>query len=352
MADTPLPPPEALRAARADDPKMRDRDLADRLGAREAQLAAAFAGEGVTRIAAAPSRILPLVPALGEVMGLTRNDSCVHEKVGVYTPYHEGPHAGIVLGEDIDLRIFPAQWVHGFAFAKTAEDGSVRRSLQVFDAAGDAIHKIFLRPGSDILAWDRLVADLRLDDQSQVLPVEPRRAVEGPVTDPARAADLSARWQAMTDTHQFLGLVKDLGLNRLGAYHMIGAPWARPLGTDAVDAALTASRDAGIGIMIFVGNRGCIQIHSGPVEKLVPMGPWSNVMDPGFNLHLRRDHIAQVWAVTKPTDHGAAVSIEAFDAQGGLILQMFPIPKAGKDSRTDWGRIVDALPTLDALEVA
>jgi hypothetical protein len=43
-------------------------------------------------------------------------------------------------------------------------------------------------------------------------------------------------------------------------------------------------------VMIFVGNMGCIQIHGGPVEKIVPMGPWINVMDPRFNLHLRADH--------------------------------------------------------------
>jgi hypothetical protein len=37
--------------------------------------------------------------------------------------------------------------------------------------------------------------------------------------------------------------------------------------------------------MCFVGNRGCIQIHTGPVKNIKIMGPWLNVMDPGFNLH-------------------------------------------------------------------
>ena len=50
--------------------------------------------------------------------------------------------------------------------------------------------------------------------------------------------------------------------------------------------------------MVFVGNRGCIQIHSGTVTKLVEAGPWFNVFDSQFNLHLREDKIAEIW-VTK-----------------------------------------------------
>lgn len=53
------------------------------------------------------------------------------------------------------------------------------------------------------------------------------------------------------------------------------------------------------------------------------MGPWINVMDPRFNLHLRTDHVAEVWLVSKPTRHGMAHSVEAFDADGALITQIF-----------------------------
>ncbi|WP_417606793.1 ChuX/HutX family heme-like substrate-binding protein, partial [Primorskyibacter flagellatus] len=125
-----------------------------------------------------------------------------------------------------------------------------------------------------------------------------------------------------------------------------GAPWVRRLEPQAADAMLQAVRDAGIEVMIFVGNRGCIQIHTGPIHKLHPMGPWQNVMDPGFNLHLRLDKVAEVWAVEKPTQRGPAVSVEAFDAEGGLIFQAFGVGKKGRDSRAEWGRIVAALPAL------
>ena len=337
--------PDDIRAFLADNPKLRARDAADALNTSEAQLVAARVGHGATRIAAHPDRIIPAAERLGEVMALTRVAACVHEKVGEYGEYHPGEHAAMTLTENIDLRIFPAHWVHGFAVETMSEQGR-RRSLQIFDAAGDAVHKIHLRQTSNHDAWKDIVAALAVADQSDEQAVEPRKPVEGPKSRADKVETLRDEWTRLTDTHQFLRLCSKLKMNRLGAYRIAGEPWVRPLAPTAADAMLQAVRDAGIEVMIFVGNRGCIQIHTGPIHTLKPMGPWQNVMDPGFNLHLRLDKVAEIWAVEKPTQRGSAVSVEAFDAEGGLIFQVFGVGKEGRDSRPEWGRIVDTLPTL------
>jgi putative hemin transport protein len=82
------------------------------------------------------------------------------------------------------------------------------------------------------------------------------------------------------------------------------------------------------------------------------MGPWQNIMDPGFNLHLRTDHIAEVYRVEKPTSRGPAISVEAFDAEGALILQAFGFrkEKEGIDFTADWAKIVDTLPVQEPAE--
>jgi putative hemin transport protein len=337
--------PETIRAARLAEPALRERDLATKLGLSEAQLQAAHVGLGVTRISADPDRLVPGLAALGEVMALTRNASAVHEKVGRYDNYQGGGHAAMVLADDIDLRIFPQHWVHGFAVERHTDAGP-RHSLQVFDAAGDAVHKVFLREGSDLAAWQRLVAGLATGDAAQGLAVAPRVPPEGARHDAAKLDVLRAEWSRMTDTHQFMRLTAKLKFNRLGAYRLAGAPFARPLALTALNAALEAVATAGTTVMIFVGNRGCIQIHAGPVQTLRPMGPWQNVMDPRFNLHLRTDHIAEVWGVTKPTKRGDAVSVEAFDAEGQLILQVFG-QRGEKTDQADlaaWNAIAAALP--------
>ncbi|NJS39160.1 MAG: hemin-degrading factor [Rhodobacteraceae bacterium] len=341
---------DLIRAARLENPKLRERDLAAQLGVSEAALQAAHVGLGVTRIAAGPDGLIPRLAALGEVMALTRNASAVHEKVGRYDNYQGGQHAAMVLTDDIDLRIFPQHWVHGFAVTRDTDEGP-RHSLQVFDAAGDAVHKVFLRDGSDVAAWQALVADLATGDTSQTLATTPAPEPEGARADPAKLDILRSEWARMTDTHQFMRLTAKLKYNRLGAYRTVGLPFAQPLAVSAVDTVLTEVAAAGIAVMVFVGNRGCIQIHSGPIKTLRPMGPWQNVMDPRFNLHLRTDHIAEVWLVKKPTKRGDAISVEGFDAEGRQILQIF----GQRGEKTDmaelevWNQMTTRLPVATTL---
>ena len=329
------------------DATVRPYDLAAQLGLPEAALVEAELGHGTVRIDAAPGRLIPAIQKLGEVMGLTRNRSCVIEKVGTYNQFHDGDHAAMTLDPEIDLRIFPRHWVHAYA-VDTGGDSRVRRSIQVFDAAGDAIHKVYLRPESDLAAWDALVRDLALEDQAGLSDFAPRAAPEGAKAAEDRAQVLREEWVRMTDTHQFNTLVRRLKMNRLGAYRVAGEPLVRRLAVEAVPALLEAVRDEGQQVMMFVGNMGCIEIHSGPMQELKPMGPWLNVMDPRFNLHLRGDHVAEVWLVDKPTKRGPAISVEAFDENGELIFQCFGM-RADKGGDTEaWARLVAGLPVPGA----
>lgn len=334
--------PDQIRAAYTQNTGKRDRDLAESLGIAEGQLVAAFVGHDVTRLSANLDDLFPRLNGLGEVMALTRNTSCVIEKIGQYDNYHSGAHASMVLTEEIDLRMFPSHWVHAFAIERYIESG-VKRSLQIFDAAGDAVHKIFLREGADLTHWTQLVSALASDDQSQTLDVAARQPTEAPKANPDKADILRVEWAKMTDTHQFMRLTSKLRMNRLGAYRIAGAPLVKELSPAAIAPMFEQARDKGIEVMVFVGNRGCIEIHGGRIQTLKQMGPWFNVLDPRFNLHLRTDHIAEVWAVTKPTQRGSAVSVEAFDVEGGLIFQIFGRRSEETDHRPVWDALVAGL---------
>ena len=99
-------------------------------------------------------------------------------------------------------------------------------------------------------------------------------------------------------------------------------------------------------IMCFVGNRGCIQIHSGPVTNIKMMGPWLNVMDETFHLHLRTDHVTELWAVRKPTKDGHVTSIEAYDANNELIIQFFGKRHEGEVELEEWRFLAENLPRI------
>ena len=100
---------------------------------------------------------------------------------------------------------------------------------------------------------------------------------------------------------------------------------------------------SGLPIMVFVGNPGCIQIHTGPVRNLRPIDHWLNVLDPGFNLHLRSDRIASAWVVRKPTVDGFVTSLELFDAAGETIAMLFGGRKPGRPELPQWQATVERL---------
>jgi putative hemin transport protein len=83
----------------------------------------------------------------------------------------------------------------------------------------------------------------------------------------------------------------------------------------------------------------------GQGDNATPMR-WLNVLDPGFNLHMREDRIASVWIVEKPTSDGVVTSVEAFDHAGELMAMFFGARKPGQPEREEWRRIVSVLPRL------
>ncbi|BCH16287.1 hemin-degrading factor [Mesorhizobium sp. L-2-11] len=343
------PAPHEIRRARADNPKTRERDLAAQLGISEAELVAAYCGDGVVRVEPRVNDLLTGLEAVGEVMALTRNESAVHEKIGVYDKVVTGNHNAMVLGENIDLRIFPKIWAHGFAVEKR-DGGDIRRSLQFFDAAGEAVHKVHLRPASNLYAYQKLVAELESPNQESSVAMSEGSILEGGLESEAEASadvnDLRDRWSRLTDVHQFFGMLKTLKLDRRQAMRMVGQDYAWLLDNDAVSAMFHHAAEGEMPIMCFVGNRGCIQIHSGPITSIKLMGPWINVLDETFHLHLRADHIQEVWAVRKPTKDGHVTSLEAYGADGKMIIQFFGKRHEGESEREDWRFLAENLPRI------
>ena len=331
--------------------RLRQRDAAESLGVSEAELVHARAQRGqatplqMEENAAGLGRILAGMPQVGRVMILTRNKSCVHEKYGLFEQVSADGPMGMAVGRDIDLRLFFNHWRHGFHVFD--ETGSGRReSLQFYDAAGDAVHKIYVTSDTDAAAFTALVKQYA----SAVSDRPFQAAVRKPP--PSGRADaeidvggLHEAWLGLQHTHDFFMMLKQFGAERRQAFRLVGHVTDSKSGNlrlaELVDAAavsrlLNGAAKTGAPIMCFTGNPGCIQIHTGPVVNIKTMGPWLNVLDPGFNLHLREDHISEAWVVRKPTQYGTVTSLELYDADGGQICQFFGERKPGASERSDW----------------
>lgn len=326
---------------------LRARDAAGQLGVSEGELIAATlvspgpGGLRAVRLEADAAAILAATPTLGTIKAITRNDHVVHEKVGAFGHVSVSGSMGLVLNHDIDLRLFMGHWRHLFLVHDRWGSGAARMSLQVFDGSGEAVHKIYSLEGADLTAFRALESRFRSAGQSAGLALLPpaRPRPEAP-DDTIDVAGFRAHWAALQDTHDFFGMLKDFGVGRHQAMRLADPAYARPVTTGSARAMLEGAAAQQVSIMCFVGNQGCIQIHTGPIEKVAVMGPWLNVLDAGFNLHLREDRIASAWVVRKPTRDGIVTSLELFDADLRNFVMFFGERKPGKPEREDWRRLI------------
>ncbi len=324
---------------KSEQPKLRIRDAAKQLNSTEAELLATQMGESVIRLTDQFKELLLEVINLGHVMALTRNDHVVHERKGEYLKTSFNGHVGLVLGDDIDLRLFMQAWKYGFA----VQEGE-RKSLQFFDQYGVAVHKIYMTEKSNLDAYATLVDKYKDASQNSVLDISPAPAPEVEFPDAEiDVAGFQKAWKEMKDTHDFFGMLRKYRVTRTQAMRLAPAELVRKVEKDAVNKMLRVVAESGLSIMVFVGSRGCIQIHTGEVNNIVETGPWINVLDPLFNLHLRMDTIAESWIVTKPTEDGDVNSLEIFDDKGENIALFFGKRKPGIPEKQEWRQVLASI---------
>jgi len=328
---------EKWEALKAENPHMRIRNAAAELGVSEAELLLTNVGEEVTVLKPEFANILTEVEKLGKVMALTRNDECVHERKGTYlNGDFSSPHAQLFVGEDIDLRIFQNHWK--FAFAVVEGD---KKSLQFFGKDGLALHKIYLTKDSNVEAFDPIVAQFKAEDQNEVFEFE-AVAPKAPEKEDSEidAEGFKKAWTELKDTHDFFMMTRKFGVSRTQALRLAPKGYAKKIDPSKVVNVLEDASEKRLPIMVFVGNRGIIQIHTGEVKKTMWHQQWFNVMDPDFNLHLDVTKIAEAWIVKKPTEDGEVTAIEVFNSEGEFIVQFFGKRKPGIPELQEWKDLV------------
>lgn len=330
---------------RIEQPRLRIRDAATQLGVSEAALLASFAGTSVTRLEPQMKALIADMPKLGRVMCLTRNESAVHERKGVFESVDVSHQfMGLVVGKDIDLRLFFSCWAFAFAVMDD-EAAGFKSSIQFFDKQGQAVLKLYATPETNTTELTELIRCYTAPIQERDLQTTPPAAAPVYLDEQVDKTGFLSDWAALKDTHDFFPMLKKHQVSRLGAMKL-GGEFTQELNTDIATHLLQKASAEAWQIMVFVSNAGCIQIHTGPVNKILPIPGWINVMDHDFNLHLKTGDVDSAWLVKKPTADGVVHSIELFDKQGQLIVQFFGKRKPGSAELENWRDGVLALADL------
>lgn len=329
-----------IRSARTDNPEMGARELASQLGISEAELVAAACGATVRWIRPDIPTLLEGLAPVGNILSVASNPGATHRNAVSLDKVAVAKHSARLISDAFGLRIFPSVWVHAFA-VQEREGSDMRRSLQFFDAHGDAVCKLYEQPSSDRAAFGRLEEALMAADQTPGIAVAARapRKAGRPAAVPV--SELRARWSAMKGVHQLSGILSSLSIGRRQALQAIGRDYAWPLERKTLLSMIRTVADKQIPIKCFVSNEGCVQSYTGLLQNAETSGEWLDLTAPAFGLHLALDRVHDIWAVRKPNIAGHATSLEAYDEDGELIVVFYGERTADAQERDEWRTLIE-----------
>lgn len=325
--------------AKKENPGLRFRDLSSIVGVSEGELLSSVDDHNVLLIDISMTELVKKLSSLGYVMALSRNNSSVMESKGNYPSPQIMGNMGITLGK-LDFRLFLSDWKYAYAVEKE-QGGRILKSIQFFDKAGDAVHKVYLQESSNFTAYEQILKDYGKQDYD-IMEVEVKTIKEYSKPNSIDYSKLEADWSELKDTHDFVELLRRYNLKRIDALKIIKDEYAKKISNGTiVDLLFDVSIDK-IPIMIFTSNTGIVHIYSGEVQNIKLIENWINVLDPEFNLHFRTDTIGETYLVRKPTIDGIVTSIEIYDYDGELAIQFFGERKPGSKERVDWRNLAES----------
>ncbi|MGO2131726.1 MAG: ChuX/HutX family heme-like substrate-binding protein [Halomonas sp.] len=330
---------DAFHSLRSSSPTTPAIMLAERLGISEGALQAARLGEDVVTITLSPKALAARFASLGRAKALTRSRHAVLEQQGYYPLLQGGAHAGLMLDPGgLDLRLLFGHWHWACLIRDTLPNGE-RLSVQIFDRYGRAVHKLFSLSSAPSDTWQTLWDEGTIDCPEFVGQAEPDTPAAPIQTPPGLAED----WASLSDVHQFFGLLRRHHLTRHQANSLMEGHFTRAVPKNSVEQLLTKAANDGLSIMLFVGNPGCVQIRTGIVPQPVRARGWLNLFAENATLHLDDAAIERVWEVHKPNRDGGVTSLEAFDARGELVLQIYGERREGSAESPRWRTLLEKL---------
>ncbi|AEF99395.1 ChuX/HutX family heme-like substrate-binding protein [Methylomonas methanica] len=298
---------QAWENLQAERPQTRIREAASLLGVSEAELVASGCAGNAVQLDGPWPALLAEIGELGLLMGLTRNDEAVHEKIGLYDRSATAGDWLLLSGHGVNTALLTGLWHAGFAVCETTRIGE-RRSLQFFDARGEAVYKLYLTEHADQARYQRLVDAHRTAYPPPNLELPADSMLDAADTD--TVSGMPEHWQRWFKSSFFTG--NDTGIHT-----------SRPIAVSVFAELMLQLADMQLPIQIIVRNQAAIQVHDGPIRNLMIGGPWLNVLDQDFNLHLNQTAIACLRSVNLPHRGHGLQGLQLLNARGQTIASLF-----------------------------
>jgi len=328
-------------------PSLRARDAAQELNVSEAELIASCVNDNSYHLVNHPEAILTALEMVGEVLVVTRNKTAVLEKKGYFRGLTfnttNGLHSGQSTTAGIDLRLLLNNWRYGFIVIEERHIGR-NKSLQFFDRKGQAVLKIYMTQNSKEQALAKIISQFISSQQPTYLDISNEKISEQlmPEQD-VEWHKVRKSWQEMQSSHDFFQLLIGTKVTRQQAYDNVGRDLAYEIVPGALQHLCEVALKEQQPLAFAVGNKGSVQSHSGTIQKTNEYGRWLNILNEDFNLHINTHRLTQAWVIRKPQQGGPMTSLEFFDDDGHLALQISIARKEGIPEPTQWRELVAQL---------
>ena len=293
-----------------------------------------------TRLHGEFAPLMQRLATLGDLTEVTRNSSALLEKDNVSGTLYVNNEIELAPAEAMHLRIFYPQWEHGYALEEhDACSGGKRHSLQFFDRYGSMMHKIVLGENGDIASFRQLVSDHAAAEQLAPHLVHPLDSDDESEDHGLRQIDvdaLRAEWAHTHNHDDFIQRQEAFDQQRLRKLRLAGKAFAYQVANDSAHVILQRMTEFGTSIMAQVGNAGIVQAYYGKIKNIRVKDSRLKIMNAGFRMQLREDHIDSVWVAKKPTTDGIITSLELFNRQGTHIASFLSKKSNGQPEPREW----------------
>lgn len=277
---------------------------------------------------------------LGEVRTRTEAGAAFIEQVGSFPLSEDVTEAGLVIGEDgLDLRLNLRAW---FWICMLHDPERGQYSLNVFDRQCRSLLRLVSTDNSQLSGWAVLYARC----EAQVPQFDDRKAF---IAREVEAPGLLEDWAAMANVHDHFALLKRYGLSRYEANRLVAPQFSRQLAENNPITLFERLAASGLELMLFVYSAGSVQIFTGLLTgmqrnkgALVFDMPATDLAAPTV-FSIQHAPGAETWQVRKPNEQGGVTSLELFDAEQRLIVQVFARRPAGQPEQSAWRVWLDAL---------
>jgi putative hemin transport protein len=154
-----------------------------------------------------------------------------------------------------------------------------------------------------------------------------------------------ADWKAMTNVHHFEALLAKHRVGRLQAFRLMNGDFTHELAPDAFPDLLKKLDATGEQVMVFVANRGFVQIFSGPARAPKRVGHGWEIVHELSKVFIPESALNHLWLVNKPTAAGIISSLEIVsESEDQALASIFGRHPHGDPQPASWLELLNTLP--------